>query len=101
MAGPIDIYVDLDALQHLAARMTLIHDSLANAKDDVSAYGAGTGSPKVQHQVEEFVSGWKDGRKKIEDNVGKLLDKVKGVAQTYLEQEQALAKQSQTSRQGH
>jgi uncharacterized protein YukE len=95
MTGPIKITVDLDALQQLASRLAHIHDAFANVKDDVSAYGSSLGSARVQHELDSFVSGWKDGRKKVEDNIGKLLDKVRGVAQTYQEQEDALSKQAQ------
>ncbi len=89
MSDPIDLAVDLDALQQLCNRLTLIHDSLANAKDDVEAYEAALGSPRVAAKLHSFTSGWKDGRKKIEGNVDKLVGKVQGVAQTYLEQEKS------------
>lgn len=95
MAGAIDIVVDLDALQQLANRLSYIRSSLENYSSDLSAYGDALGSDQVKGELDSFVSGWKDGRKKIEDNVGKLLGKVQGVAQTYQQQEDALAKQAQ------
>jgi hypothetical protein len=97
MADATYLVVDLDALQELGNRLALIHDCLTHYNDDVQAYGAAIGSARVQHQLDSFVSGWKDGRKKINDNVTNLRGKVEGVAQTYLEQEQAIVKQSQSS----
>ena len=97
MADAIDILVDLDALQQLANRLGLISDALKNTQRDLKAYGPALGSRPVAHALDEFVDGWKDGRKKIEDNVDKLLDKVKGIAHTYQEQEEAVSAQAKSS----
>jgi ABC-type transporter Mla subunit MlaD len=94
MAGSIDLYADLDALQQLASRLTQIKDALDHAKDDVESYAPSLGSARVSHSLHEFVDGWKDGRKAITGNIDKLSEKVQGVAQTYQEQEDTLAKQS-------
>ena len=88
---------DLDALQQLANRLGLISDALKNTQRDLKAYGPALGSRPVAHSLDQFVDGWKDGRKKIEENVDKLLDKVKGIAQTYEEQEKALTAQAASS----
>ena len=93
----VDIYVDLDALQQLANRLTSIKDALDNVKDDLESYEPALGSQHVADRLHAFVSGWKDGRKKITGNIDKLQQKVAGVAQTYAQQEQELSKSSQQS----
>jgi len=93
----VDIYVDLDALQQLASRLASIKDSLQNVSDDIESYEPALGSQHVADRLHAFVSGWHDGRKKIVDNIGKLQQKVAGVAETYSDQEQKLAQSSQQS----
>lgn len=93
----VDIYVDLDALQQLASRLTSIKDALDNVKDDLESYEPALGSQHVADRLHAFVNGWKDGRKKISGNIDKLQQKVSGIAQTYAEQEQKLAESSQQS----
>lgn len=93
----VDLYVDLDAMQQLVNKLAQIKDALDHAHDDLQSYGPALGSQKVSDDLNGFVDGWKDGRKKIVDNVDKLYGKVQGVAQTYLEQEQKLASASQNS----
>ncbi len=96
MAG-VTLYVDLEALQQLADQLSQIHQALADVNQDLTAYGPALGSKRVASQLDDFVSGWKDGRKKIESNLNTLLGKVQGVAQTYQQQEGALAKAAQSS----
>ncbi|MCW2541294.1 MAG: hypothetical protein JWN95_3019 [Frankiales bacterium] len=92
MADPVEIYVDLEALQELANKLAQIKDALSHAKDDLQSYGPALGSGKVSDALNDFVGGWKDGRKKIDDNIDKLVDKVKGAAQTFQDQEDSLVK---------
>ncbi|HEX2903297.1 MAG TPA: hypothetical protein VHO01_07550 [Jatrophihabitans sp.] len=93
----VDLFVDLDALQQLANRLTSIKDSLDNVKDDLQSYEPALGSQHVADRLDAFVNGWRDGRKKITGNIEKLQQKVAGIAQTYAEQERDLAKSSQQS----
>ncbi|MDQ2836247.1 MAG: hypothetical protein M3Y42_14165 [Actinomycetota bacterium] len=95
MADAVEIYVDLQALQELANKLAQIKDALSNAKDDLQSYGPALGSGKVNDSLNDFVNGWKDGRKKIDGNIDKLVEKVKGAAQTFADQENTLAKASQ------
>jgi uncharacterized protein YukE len=95
MADPVEIYVDLQALQELANRLAQIKDALSHVSDDLQSYKPALGSDKVGHSLDDFVNGWHDGRKKIDGNIDKLIGKVKGAAQTYAEQEATLARGSQ------
>ena len=95
MADPVEIFVDLQALQELANKLAQIKDALSNTDDDLKSYGPALGSGKVKDSLDSFVDGWKDGRKKIDDNIDKLVGKVKGAAQTYTDQEASLVKSSQ------
>lgn len=93
----VDLYVDLDALQQLASRLTSIKEALDNVKDDLESYEPALGSKHVADRLNAFVGGWKDGRKKIAGNIDKLQQKVSGIAETYAQQESELAKSSQQS----
>ena len=93
----IELYADLDALQQLANRLAQIKDSLDHVNDDLESYEPALGSAHVADRLHAFVNGWHDGRKKISDNISKLQQKVAGVAQTYQQQEDELAKQSTSS----
>jgi len=93
----IELYADLDALQQLANRLAQIKDALDHVSDDLESYEPALGSAHVADRLHAFVSGWHDGRKKISDNISKLQQKVAGVAQTYQQQEDELAKQSTSS----
>ncbi len=93
----IELYADLDALQQLANRLAQIKDALDNVKDDLQSYEPALGSDHVADRLDAFVNGWRDGRKKIIDNIDKLQQKVAGIAQTYQQQEDELAKQSRDS----
>ena len=94
MADPIDIYVDLLALQQLANKLQQIRDALDHTNQDLESFGPALGSSKVSGGLHEFVHGWTDGRKKIEESVEALVGKVQGAARTYQEQEDALARSS-------
>jgi hypothetical protein len=79
--------VDLDVLVQLSNQLAVIHDSLSSAKDDIRNGGYCTGSDAVYAALNGFQTGWKDGRKKIEDEISSLSGAVAGVAQDYLTNE--------------
>jgi rubrerythrin len=86
-----DLYVDVDALSELSRQLNQIKSSLEQASDTPHAYGGRLGSQKMESALEDFISGWKDGRKKIIDAIGGLLGQIQAAIDTYQQQEKALS----------
>lgn len=90
-----DLYVDIDALTEMHSQMTSICQALEDAGDDVNAYDRALGSPRIEGKLDDFIDGWKDGRKKIKDGVASLADAVKGACEAYNENEANIKKATQ------
>jgi hypothetical protein len=87
-----DLYVDLPALEELVRQLGQIRASLEKAGDRVDAFDARLRSERIEEALNDFVSGWKDGRRKIIEGIDALLGKCQGAADTYADQEQAVIK---------
>ena len=86
-----DLYVDVDALSELSRQLQHVKDSLEQAGDGVDAYDHRLGSARLEGALDDFVSGWRDGRRKIIEDVGGLLGRVQGAIDAYVEQETKLS----------
>ena len=89
-----DFYVDLAALQQLASNLELIYNALDHANDNFNAFDDTLGSSDVSGALGNFVSGWKDGRKTIKDEIKSLIDAVRGAAEDYEHNENEIRKSS-------
>jgi hypothetical protein len=87
-----DLYVDMDALSELSRQLEQIKASLERAKGIVEARDHAIGSSSVEDALDEFVSGWKDGRRKIIEGIDGLLGRIQAAVEAYREQEQALSR---------
>ena len=96
-----DFYVDIDACTEMYSQMGSISQALEDAEGNVNAYDSALGSERIEGKLNDFVSGWEDGRKKIKDGVNSLAEAVKGACDTYMENEnnikQAAAPQDQST----
>ncbi|MGH8907526.1 MAG: hypothetical protein ACRD0K_13620 [Egibacteraceae bacterium] len=91
-----DLYVDVDALNELSRQLGQVKASLERASDDVSAYDSRLGSSRIEGALDDFVGGWRDGRKKIIEGIDGLLGRIQGAIDTYNEQEAKLAEATRT-----
>lgn len=89
MAEP-ELYVDLDAMQELARQLGEIRAALTEAEAGVNAFDARLGSERIEDALNDFVSGWKDGRKRIIEGVDALIGQCQGSIDTYLENERRI-----------
>ncbi len=87
----MELYVDVDALAELSRQLDDVKAALERAHDDVEGHGQ-LGSQRLSDALDDFVEGWRDGRKHIIDDIDGLLGRIKGAVDTYREQESALAK---------
>lgn len=94
-----DFYVDVDALSELARQLRLIKSGLENVKDDLESRTAGLGSKDIQHALEDFVNGWRDGRKEIIKGIDGLTDRIQSAIDTYNDTEQQIISSADQSAQ--
>lgn len=87
-----DIYVDVDALCELARRLQQIKSSLESAADTVNARDGRLGSNEIEGALDDFIKGWRDGRKKIVESIDGLVGRIQGAIEAYEEQERQIAK---------
>ena len=87
----MELYVDPDALSELARQLQQVKAALQNADERVGAYGGRLGSERIEDALDDFVNGWRDGRRKIIEGIDGLLGRVNGAIETYLEQEEKLS----------
>ena len=86
-----DLYVDVDALTELARQLKAVRAALEHTKDSVNAYDAHLGSDRIESALDDFVSGWRDGRRQLIEGIDGLRARLRGAIETYLEQEAALS----------
>ena len=86
-----DLYVDVDALTELARQLEAVKAALQHTKDDVNAYDARLGSDRIEGALDDFVSGWRDGRRQLIEGIDGLRARLQGAVEAYLEQEAALS----------
>jgi uncharacterized protein YukE len=78
---------DLSALTELAGQFGVISNNLSDLGQEVSASGA-YGNGDLESEVSSFVSGWHDGRKKIETGVQNLSKMLTAASRAYGKTEQ-------------
>ena len=81
--GECELYCDLDAMDELGRQLDSIHAALDEVGDRVDVYDAQLGSPRIEQAVDDFVSGWRDGRKEIRSTVEASAANVRKAAETY------------------
>jgi hypothetical protein len=91
VTGECELYCDLDAMEALGSQLESIHASLDDVGDRVDVYDARLGSARIEHAVDSFVGGWRDGRKEIRNGVEAAAANVKKAAETYRLNEEKLA----------
>jgi rubrerythrin len=87
----MELYVEVDALSELSRQLGDIKVSLEQVSDNVDAYGGRLGSGTIDDALDDFVGGWRDGRKKIIGGIENLLGRIQGAIDTYREQEAKLS----------
>ncbi len=91
MAGE-DLYVDVDALRELSRQLEQVKASLEGSEDHVDGYRGRLGTERLGDALDDFVGGWRDGRKHILSDIDGLLKRIKTAVDTYREQESQLSK---------
>lgn len=86
-----ELYVDVDALGELARQLSSVKAALASTKGDVDAYDARLGSERIEGALDDFVSGWRDGRRQLIEGIDGLAARLAGAVEAYIEQEAALS----------
>ena len=86
-----DLSVDVDALTELARQLEAVKAALQDTKGDVNAYDARLGSDRIADALDDFVSGWRDGRQQLIEGIEGLGTRLAGAVETYREQEAALS----------
>ena len=86
-----DLYVDVDALGELARQLSQIKAALESADDGVDAKDGRLGSERIEDALDDFIDGWKDGRKKIIEGIDGLMGRIQGAVDTYQAQEAEIA----------
>jgi hypothetical protein len=81
--GECELYCDLDAMDELARQLDAIHAALDDVGDRVDVYDARLGSSRIEEAVDDFVGGWRDGRKEIRSIVEASAANVRKAAETY------------------
>jgi hypothetical protein len=83
--------VDVDALSELSRQLGEIKASLERVSDSMDGYDRRLGSGRIEGALDDFVGGWRDGRKKIIAGIENLLGRIQGATDAYLEQEKKLS----------
>ncbi len=86
-----DLYVDVDALTELARQLSAVKAALQSTKGDVNAYDPRLGSERIEDALDDFVFGWRDGRRQLIEGIEGLAARLTGAVETYTEQEAALS----------
>jgi len=87
-----DLFVDLDALEELVRQLGQIRASLEDAGERVDRFDHRLGSVRIGDALDDFVSGWKDGRQKIIEGIDALIGKCQGASESYIAHEDAVVK---------
>jgi hypothetical protein len=69
---PNRLIVDLDGLDGLAQRLRQIKDDLGAARRQFNGHGDAVGDSRVNLALEDFEEHWRDGRRKVSENVEAL-----------------------------
>ena len=86
-----DIFVDVHALSELSRQLQEVKQALRSADRDVDAHDGRLGSERIEDALDDFIGGWRDGRKKLIEGIDGLLERIQGAVDVYLEQEARLS----------
>ncbi len=86
-----ELYVDVDALRELSRQLDEVKTSLQQARDEISQSPGRLGSSRIGGELEDFVGGWKDGRRKIIEGIDGLQGRIRTAIDAYVTQETALS----------
>ena len=89
-----DLFVDVDGLLELSRRLEEVKTSLQQVRQDVGQSPARLGSSRLGSALDDFVDGWKDGRRKIIEGIDGLQGRIRTAVDAYSEQEEALSSAS-------
>jgi hypothetical protein len=87
-----DLYIDLDGAEILGNQLAQVKGLLTDAVGTIETLDGRLGSPRVVDGFETFISGWKDGRKKILGEIDEVAEKLKGSVEAYQETERRIIK---------
>ncbi|MFN8074417.1 MAG: hypothetical protein U0Q15_03230 [Kineosporiaceae bacterium] len=96
-AGPVDLRVDLDAVDALVRKLAIVGDILTRRRPYLPD-AADIGSLRVWQAVHDFQHGWARGQQRIAENVTCLHKSASDVVDAYREQEHDLAASAQVQR---
>ncbi len=86
-----DLVVDVDALESFGGQLDSIRTRMNAARDWTHQYDGQMGAAEVEHALHDFASGWKDGRKEIDDSLSALSQMLHTSAQHFRDTDKALA----------
>jgi hypothetical protein len=93
MTGPVDVYVDLDALNSVQQELTTLLNALTGVDNGEAAKAdaESMGSPMVAAAVQRFAQNWAEGRDVIVENLQACQRYAASAVATYSQTEAALS----------
>ena len=89
--APVDVFVDVDALIGLRDDLEAVRAGLDAVRDGATGGDpAVLGSAAVARAVDEFVGGWRDGRRRILDELGQCVSGLTDAITAYEQTEAGL-----------
>ena len=98
MSGPVDVYVDLDALNSVQQELTTLLNALTGVDNGEAAKAdaESMGSPAVADAVRRFASNWAEGRDAIVENLQACQRYAATAVEQYHQTENALSQAGTT-----
>ena len=87
-----DLVVDIQALESFGGQLESIRSRLDASRDWTHQYDGDMGASQVEHALHDFSSGWKDGRKEIDESLKALSEMLINAAQTWQQTDADMAK---------
>jgi hypothetical protein len=90
VSGASDIHVDPDALAEVARSLGQVRAVLEEAEDVLTRGHERLGSERIEEALDDFVSGWRDGRRRIIRGLEGLVAKCHRAVDAYLANERRI-----------
>ena len=87
-----DLVVDVDALDSFGYQLDDIRTRMDAAKAWTHQYDGQMGAAEVENALHDFASGWRDGRKEIDDSLKALGEMLHNSADAFRQTDTELAK---------
>jgi len=87
-----DLVVDVDALETFGGQLESIRSRMDAARDWTHQYDGQMGAKEVEDALHSFSSGWRDGRKEIDESLKALSEMLTNSAQTFRQTDADLTK---------